>query len=220
MDADSGSAIRPGGAVEPANRAAVAKQLFQAPAEPAGTRYELRDPFAEVTYRVKTFDEMVAKADQLGAIRFHAVDADGKRTPVEKVGGAWQRTQARDAVTSPPTKEDAQRATNVVPLATSAAPAIPAEAAIAKIDAEAERAARAWQLVDALSERYVIKRPPLKLGEVGVGHTEYRYRGDTSRIAFTESVLKLRGCRRKQHTALCSCLDKLREIANGGRCAR
>ena len=191
MDADSGPSIRSGGAVEPANRAAVAKQQFQAPAEPAGPRYELRDPFAEVTYRVKTFDEMAAKADQLGAIRFHAVDADGKRTPVEKVDGAWQRTDARSAVTPPPTKEDAQRATNVVPLAAPAAPAIPAEAVIAKIDLEAERAARAWQLVDALSERYVIKRPPLKLGEVGVGQTEYRYRGDTSRVAFTETTFKL-----------------------------
>ena len=191
MDTDSGPTIRPGGAVEPANRAAVAKQRFQAPAEPAGPRYELRDPFAEVTYRVKTFDEMVAKADQLGATRFHAVDADGKRTPVEKVGGAWQRAEARSAVTPPPTKEDAQRATNVVPLAAPAAPAPPPEAVIAKIDVDAERAARALQLVDALSERYIIKRPPLKLGEVGVGHTEYRYRGDTSRVAFTETPFKL-----------------------------
>lgn len=190
MDTDSGPTIRPGGVVEPANRAAVAKQRFQAPAEPAGPRYELRDPFAEVTYRVKTFDEMVAKADQLGATRFHAVDADGKRTPVEKVGGAWQRAEARSAVT-PPTKEEAQRATNVVPLAAPAAPALPAEAVIAKIDVDAERATRTLQLVDALSERYIIKRPPLKLGEVGVGHTEYRYRGDTSRVAFTETTFKL-----------------------------
>ena len=190
MDTGSGPTIRPGGAVEPANRAAVAKQQFQAPAEPAGPRYELRDPFAEVTYRVKTFDEMVAKADQLGATRFHAVDADGKRTPVEKVSGTWQRAEARSAVT-PPTKEDAQRATNVVPLAAPAAPALPGEAVIAKIDVDAERAARALQLVDALSERYIIKRPPLKLGEVGVGHTEYRYRGDTTRVAFTETTFKL-----------------------------
>ena len=153
MDTDSGPTIRLGGAVEPANRAAVAKQRFQAPAEPAGPRYELRDPFAEVKYRVKTFDEMVAKADQLGATRFHAVDADGKRTPVEKVGGTWQRAEARGAVKPPPTKEGAQRATNVVPLAPPAAPALPAEAVIAKIDVDAERAARALQPAAAWSER-------------------------------------------------------------------
>ena len=205
MDADPGPTIhpaarpiiRPGGAVEPANRAAAAKQQFQTPLEAAGTRYELRDPFAEVTYRVKTFDDMAAKADQLGATRFHAVDADGKRTPVEKVGGAWPPAEARSAAAPPPTKEDAQRAANVLPLAAAAARVIPPEASIAnvtksaKIDMDAERAARALQLVDALSERYIIKRPPLKLGEVGVGHTEYRYRGDTSRVAFTETTFKL-----------------------------
>jgi len=197
MDADSGPTVSPvrsgspGGTVEPANRAAVAKQQFQTPLEAAGTRYELRDPFAEVTYRVKTFDDMVAKADQLGATRFHAVDADGKRTPVEKVGGAWPPAEARSAAMPPPTKEDAQRAANVLPLAAPASRVIPPEASIAKIDMDAERAARALQLVDSLSERYIIKRPPLKLGEVGVGHTEYRYRGDTSRVAFTETTFKL-----------------------------
>ena len=36
-------------------------------ADTAGERYELRDPFAEVTYRANTFPEMVAKADQLGS---------------------------------------------------------------------------------------------------------------------------------------------------------
>ena len=42
-----------------------------------------------------------------------------------------------------------------------------------------------------MSERYIIKRPQLKLGEVGIGHTEYRYRGDTTRVAFTETTFKL-----------------------------
>ena len=73
-----------GGTVEPANRAPVAKERFQTPTTRRGERYELRDPFAEVTYRAKTFDEMVAKADQLGAMRFNAIDAEGKRTPVRQ----------------------------------------------------------------------------------------------------------------------------------------
>ena len=42
-----------------------------------------------------------------------------------------------------------------------------------------------------MSERYVIKRAPLELGAVTLGQTEYRYRGDTSRVAFTESTFKL-----------------------------
>jgi hypothetical protein len=42
-----------------------------------------------------------------------------------------------------------------------------------------------------LSERYVIKRAAVKVGEVTLGQTEYRYRGDASRVAFTESTFKL-----------------------------
>ncbi|MDE2567018.1 MAG: hypothetical protein KGL50_14650, partial [Burkholderiales bacterium] len=70
MDADNSPARQPvsakGGTVEPANRAPVAIERFQKPDETLGERYEIRDPFAEVTYRAKTFPEMVAKADQLG----------------------------------------------------------------------------------------------------------------------------------------------------------
>ena len=188
MDDSPAPEVRKGGTVEPANRATVAKDRFQTPADTPGERYELRDPFAEVTYRVKTFAEMVAKADQVGAIRFHAVAADGKRTPVEKVFGAWRRADTREVAAPPVAREDAQRATGAALLA---AATVPAEAVIAKIDAEAERAARARQLETALSERYIIKRAAFGLGAGTLGQTEYRYRGDTSRVAFTESTFKL-----------------------------
>ena len=65
---DSGPALSRGGAVEPLNRLAIAKEHFQTPTR-EGERYELRDPFAEVTYHAKTFDEIVAKADQVGAFQ-------------------------------------------------------------------------------------------------------------------------------------------------------
>ena len=188
MDADSGQQRQSGGTIEPANRATVAKQVFQTPAAPVGERYELRDPFAEVTYRVNSFADMVAKAEHLGAIRFHAVDADGDRTPVVKVDGAWQRADVPRAVAPNPAKEDVQRGASVAPLA---ALAVAPEALVAKIDADAERAARVVRLEVALNERYVIKRAPVKLGEVTLGQTEYRYRGDTSRVAFTESTFRL-----------------------------
>ena len=42
--------------------------------------YELRDPFAEVTYRANAFPQMVAKAEQLGGSLFFAVTEDGERT--------------------------------------------------------------------------------------------------------------------------------------------
>ncbi len=94
MDTDNSPVRRPspgqGGAVEPANRAAVTKDRFQTPVG-AAERYELRDHFAEVTYRANTFREIAAKADQLGSNRFTAIDAQGARTTVQKVDGAWQR---------------------------------------------------------------------------------------------------------------------------------
>jgi hypothetical protein len=40
-------------------------------------------------------------------------------------------------------------------------------------------------------DRYVIKRAPVNVGDVTVGRTEYRFRGDTSRVAFTESTFRL-----------------------------
>ncbi len=70
MEASFTDDRRPGGTVEPANRVAVAKQHFQAPEEPAVERFELRDPFAEVTYRTRTIAEMAAKADSSARLAF------------------------------------------------------------------------------------------------------------------------------------------------------
>jgi hypothetical protein len=190
MDTDSGPSLRPGGTVEPANRAKVAREVFQMPNEPAGTRYELRDPFAEVTYRVNSFAEMVTKADQLGATRFHAVAIDGSRAPVVKADGEWKRPDARVA----PSARDAtasERSSNVVPLAPPPAATPTLEKVVAKIDADAERAARVARLEAALFERYVIKRAAVKVGDLAIGQTEYRYRGDANRVAFTETTFRL-----------------------------
>ena len=79
MDADTSPSRSPsprkmGGAVEPANRATIAKDLFQTPIAVPGERYELHDPFAEVTYRSNRIAEIIAKADQLGSNRFVALD--------------------------------------------------------------------------------------------------------------------------------------------------
>jgi Large polyvalent protein-associated domain 7 len=40
-------------------------------------------------------------------------------------------------------------------------------------------------------DRYIIKRAPVTVGDVTIGRTEYRFRGDTSRLAFTESTFRL-----------------------------
>jgi hypothetical protein len=207
MDADNSPARNPartaptqGGTVEPANRATIAKERFQTPIDVPGERYELRDPFAEVTYRANTFPEMVAKADQLGSSRFVAVDEDGKRTTVQRVDGEWQRGSQRAAaserpVDATPVRDDVPRATNVVPVPSYSKPPAQPEAAdskaVARIDAQAERAALVARLEAALMDRYIIKRAPVTVGDVTIGRTEYRFRGDTSRVAFTESTFRL-----------------------------
>lgn len=201
MDADNTTSPRPpsaqGGTVEPANRATIAKELFQTPIDVPAERYELRDPFAEVTYRANTFPEMVAKADQLGSNRFVALDAEGRRTTVQKVDDEWQRGPKLAAapqrpIDATPTRDDVPQATNGVPLAKAQPQADAAEAkVIANIDAKAERAALVARLEAALVDRYLIRRTPVTVGDVTIGRTEYRFRGDTSRVAFTESTFRL-----------------------------
>ena len=201
MDADNSPSRRPtsaqGGTVEPASRATIAKERFQTPIYVPGERYELRDPFAEVTYRANTFPDMVAKADQLGSSRFIALDAQGRRTTVQKVDGEWQRGPQRAAaperpVEATPIRDDVPRAPNVVPMSKTSPQAEAADAkVIANIDAKAERAAQVARLEAALVDRYIIKRAPVTVGDVTIGRTEYRFRGDTSRVAFTESTFRL-----------------------------
>ena len=196
-----GAAPAQGGTVEPANRATVAKERFQTPVDVPGERYELRDPFAEVTYRANTFPEIAAKADQLGSSRFVAVDAEGRRTTVQKVDGQWQRDGQRGPqravpperpLDATPIRDDVPQAANVVPMPNSPRqPEVADAKAIAKIDAQAERAALVARLETALMDRYLIKRAPVTVGDVTIGRTEYRFRGDTSRVAFTESTFRL-----------------------------
>ncbi|MBQ0933642.1 hypothetical protein KAK07_23020 [Ideonella sp. 4Y16] len=191
-----------GGTVEPANRAQVAIAKFQTPEPDPGERYELRDPFADVTYRANTFPEMVAKAEQLGSNRFVAVAEDGKRTPIQKVDGGWQRGTPHPAPPERPldpvlAREDVPEVSGADPApavgkAKTKAPTEQADArAIAKMDAQAERAALVARLEAALMDRYIIKRTPVTVGDVSIGRTEYRFRGDTSRVAFTESTFRL-----------------------------
>lgn len=203
MDADTSSPVSPkqtsGGTVEPANRGAVAKDRFQTPLDFTGERFELRDPFAEVTYRAKALEDIVAKATQLGATRFTAIAEDGQRTPVVKVGSQWQRGE--------PLPVRSERPLDLGP-ANGDRPDVPAgqtrrmpekpqnagqpdAKVLAKVEADAEHAAFVTRLETALKERYIIKNAPVTIGEVRIGHTEYRFRGDSSRIAFTESTFRL-----------------------------
>lgn len=192
---DSPAWTRKGGTVEPGDRAAVAKATFQTPDPAQGPRFELRDATTDLIYHAKSFDDMVVKADRVGALRFTAIDEQGQRSFVHRVDGAWQRPPwleqaeaTRDRDTPAAQDKEASKGTaKVVPLT----PAVPANAVVARIDAEAERGALVARLEAALNERYVIKRAMVSIGDKPVGQTEYRFRGDTSRVAFTESTFRL-----------------------------
>lgn len=184
---DSPALARQGGTVEPSNRAAVAKTAFQAPSPAEGRRFELRDPTTDLEYHAKSFEDMVLKADRLGALRFTTIDDQGRRNFVHKVDGTWQRPDWLDPKEPSPAREAPASAAKVVPLNA----AKDAEAVVARIDAQAERTALLARLEAALSERYVIRRAMVTIRDRPVGQTEYRFRGDTSRVAFTESTFRL-----------------------------
>jgi hypothetical protein len=187
-------APRPGGTVEPLNRAGVAKERFQTPTDTPAERYELRDPFAETTYRSDDFAKMAAKAEHMGSSRFSAIDAQGNRTAVLKVNGRWEKDipqHVQQRAAAEPAHDGPQPGMGVSAAATErAAPPAP-ERSTTTVDAQAERAALVARLEAALKERYVIKRAGIVAGAVPLGQTEYRFRGDTSRIAFTESAFRL-----------------------------
>ncbi|MDQ2734886.1 MAG: hypothetical protein M3Y55_07855, partial [Pseudomonadota bacterium] len=128
-------------------------------------------------------------ADRLGAIRFVAIAPDGKRTNVSKEDGVWHRPEPQ-LVKAPAAIRSEAPARDAPPTALSTSLPQP-DAVPAKIDADVQRAARVAKLEADLNDRYLIKRAPLRIGDVTIGQTEYRHRGDTSRVAFTESTFRL-----------------------------
>lgn len=86
-----------------------------------------------------------------------------------------------------PGAEDAQRSEHRGAMA----PAVTSAADVPGADTETERTALVARLDAALNERYIIKRAPISIDDRPLGHTEYRFRGETSRLAFTESTFHL-----------------------------
>jgi hypothetical protein len=197
-------AVTQGGTVEPADRAQVAIRTFQTPEPEPGERFELRDPFTDVTYRSEQYQDMVTKADQLGANRFVVVDLRGQRSFVQKLDGQWQRDEPREPQRAPSPDQPGKPKTEPTPPNTRAkgdfsptkeqpveTPELAAAPSTSRIDTQAEREALVARIEASLVDRYIIKRAPVSLGDVSIGLTEYRFRGDTSRIAFTESTFRL-----------------------------
>lgn len=199
MDADEGIARKPnlntpGGTVEPLGRAKAETRELQTSLDlqggkgAKGERFEMWDPFNEVTYRTNSLPEIMATATRLQSSKFVAIDPQGARTPVLKVDGEWQRGAPHIA--------QADKAQDVTPPAMptrdeTAGPRPAIDKAGAKVEALAERSALVARLEAALVDRYVIKSAPVTVGDVQLGRMEYRFRGDTSRVAFTASTFRL-----------------------------
>lgn len=192
-----GQVHRPGGTVEPVQaRARTAKHAVEQVELAAGQeRYEVRDPRAETTYRTSHLGEATSRAAALGATRLVAIDADGRRTPIRQVDGQWQRGEPMAPLPDRPAAAYAQeRDDESAPARPAAALSVepsPQSTTESRTELRAERATLAARLDAALRERYVIRRAPIVMGDVTIGHTEYRYRGDSTRVAFTESTFKL-----------------------------
>ncbi|RQO53245.1 hypothetical protein DBR47_24400 [Paucibacter sp. KBW04] len=182
-----------GGSVEPASArgsAALGSPSQTSPirAKP-GERYEMRDPFEEVTYRSNSLKDIMTKAERLGSQRFTAIDRNEQRSFVQKGEEGWQRSNHLAAI---PALEKESAVPSKEP--SVARPAAALEEPLLKSQPKnprTERASRVAQIEATLHDRYVIKHAPVAIGAVTLGHTEYRFRGDTSRIAFTESTFKL-----------------------------
>lgn len=186
-----------GGAIEPASRSPAGQGRASVQRAPQGERYELRDPFEEVTYRADKLGEIIARADQLGSHRFTAIAADGARTVVEKAGSEWRRqatlppVQQRPLDLTPDQESGLSEGSHTRLDKPPLRPEPPDSRVAAKIDAKADHEALVARIEAALKDRYVIKRAPVTLGALSIGHTEYRFRGDSTRVAFTESTLRL-----------------------------
>jgi Large polyvalent protein-associated domain 7 len=194
---ESNESSRPGGTIFPDNLGDIALASIRRRAASQAVRYELRDPFAEVTYRTESLSDILAKADKVGSDRFTEIDQAGLRTTVRKVDGQWQRGPQRPAlalhVSEAPNQRDEvpdRLSDDGQPDARLPPQAEKAERRDAARDAAtAERAELERRVSAELSERYVIKHGPTWWG--GANQTEYRFRGNLERVAFTEARYRL-----------------------------
>ena len=159
--------------VEPVDRRAVLKAQLRIPDPPPRQRFELRDPFAEVTYR-----SIVRRHGPEGQPpRRHPLHRDRpgrKADDGDEAGRVCGRDRADPDPATSARSAGSRRADAPPPSRPRRRPAKPAA------QFKAERSAPAGPALEAaLNERYVIRHAPLRIGDVTIGQTEYRHRGDT-----------------------------------------
>lgn len=183
-----------GGVVELSNPAALIQEKLRRPQPAGGERYELRDARSEVTHRSTRLDEILARAEQLGSSRFVEIDSANRRTPYVKADGEWRAEPQRPVEPKPDLASEAGRAASTgepAKLQVETVAQRPPDSVNRELKSSEERSVAVAKLEASLVERYLIKRAIPLAGDLAIGRTEYRFRGDTSRIAFTESAFKL-----------------------------
>ena len=58
-------------------------------------RYQIYDPFAEVTFRFPTAEAALEKVAEFGVIRFQYADADGTHKQIDNLAGQWVRDDGK-----------------------------------------------------------------------------------------------------------------------------
>jgi len=185
-----------GDAVEPVKRATVGAQRLGT-AETSGERDGLHGPHPAATDRADSLPERIAKTKRIGSNRAFAAAEGGKHSSILKTAGEWQRGALLPA--APERQLEAKTARSDTPEVVAARPT---EGAIAgrlqsqredsPFDGRQARNARVATIESGLKDRYLIIRMPLRVGgAMSTVQTEYRLRGDSSRVVFTESAFRL-----------------------------
>lgn len=179
------------GSVQPSNGGAVSAPAARLALPRRGEHHEMRAPFEAVTYRAGSMKEILAKADQVGRHHFFALDREDKGSFMQKREDGVQRSPIVAAV---PGRDE--EATTPVKARQHSPGSSPREQPGTRSDENEMvrrdvRATRAAQIDAALKERYLVKQAPATPGDLKLGHTEYRFRDDPSRVALTESTFRL-----------------------------
>ena len=176
------------GTLEPAHRAAIAKQLFQTPDDPPERCFECDDPLAPldapVTYRSEEPDTVIALATRTYVAQ---VDALGRRIPWNCPFGP--RRAPLDPACPGPARTPATAAGAQPWAGMNRSPTRALDADV--LARRAGHAAACDQLDARLRAQFDVTRVPSTLEDLRRHRTEYRLRGVGPRVAFTATLWKI-----------------------------
>lgn len=185
----------------PPGRPAVAGSRMAAPSPGGSAEHgEPHAPLSDMADRERTFEGMANPAVPLGSGSFTALDAAGSRMPVRPGDGKSRGRANRPSVPQQPLGRRAGREGKPEVLIDTRGSLVdkqpspsggPMSGEHATTDAPTQGTAMADRIEGSLTEHYLITRTSVTVPGMQVGSTEYRFRGDNARVAFTASALRL-----------------------------